>query len=73
MYPAVFSRRATARPSPPLLPLPHRMATRPARSSGTRSRSARAMARAALSMSASDGMPISSMAIRSASRMSLAK
>ncbi len=72
-YPAPLSSRATAMPSPPLFPLPQQTATRPWRRSGTDSERARAMALAAFSMSVRDGIPISSMATRSASRTSRAQ
>ena len=67
--PRCCSVRATTKPSPPLFPRPQRSATRmPARSSKLASIAA-TTCRPAFSISTSDGMPMSSIVRRSASRI----
>src|SRR6476661_5355518 len=67
--PRCASVRATTKPSPPLLPRPHRTPTRlDARSSNAASMAATAC-RPAFSMSTIEGIPTSSIVCRSASRI----
>ena len=67
--PRCASVRATTKPSPPLLPLPHRMATRPERRSSYADSIADTTCRPAFSISTSEAMPTSSIVWRSASRI----
>src|SRR5688500_5678352 len=67
--PRCSSVRATTKPSPPLLPRPQRTATRPASCSSYADSIAATTWRPAFSISTSDGIPISSMVKRSASRI----
>src|SRR5713226_8773788 len=70
--PLLLRCRATTKPSPPLLPLPHRMVTRLPRM-GAHSRTITAAApRPAFSMSCGPGMPSFSMARASRARISAA-
>ena len=68
-WPAWSSVRATTNPSPPLLPGPHSTAMRLSARSSTRSSSVATTCRPAHSISTSDPMPMSSMVMRSASRI----
>ena len=67
--PRCSSVRATTNPSPPLLPRPHSTATRPSSRSLWTASIAATTWRPAFSISTSDGMPISSIVRRSASRI----
>ena len=67
--PACSSVRATTKPSPPLLPVPQRTATRSSGRSSKRCWSVETTCRPAHSISTGDGIPISSIVTRSASRI----
>ena len=67
--PRCRSVRATTKPSPPLLPRPQRTATRRSARSSKAASIAATTWRPAFSISTSDGMPISSIVRRSASRI----
>ena len=62
-------KRAAATPSPPLLPGPQNSTARPSVLPPARSLTARATAQAAASISCTEGIPRSSMAVRSISRI----
>ena len=68
--PRAWSDRATTQPSPPLLPRPHRTTTEPPpRRPGSHASIAATTSRPACSISAIDGIPRSSIACRSSSRI----
>ena len=67
--PRCASVRATTKPSPPLLPRPQSTATRPPSRASYVASMAATTWRPAFSMSTSDGIPMSSMVKRSASRI----
>jgi hypothetical protein len=67
--PAPRSRRAATRPSPPLLPFPHTITTRP---NGERAATTRASPSPARSMRSSEGTPRSSIAQASVARIASA-
>ena len=67
--PRCISVRATTKPSPPLLPRPHRTATRPPSRDSYAASIAATTWRPAFSINTSDGMPMSSIVKRSASRI----